>query len=96
MQNYRIRTLYEALDAELPTDAGVESRSTELPCAVGYPGADGWQAGGTVSCGINHFKALNDRCGHTCGDHVHVQAARQLKTVLRTDYVLIRLGVKSL
>jgi diguanylate cyclase (GGDEF)-like protein/PAS domain S-box-containing protein len=41
---------------------------------------------------LDHFKVINDTCGHKAGDDVLVEAARRLASVVRGDDVLARLG----
>lgn len=41
---------------------------------------------------LDHFKRINDRYGHDCGDQVLVNVANTLKCVLRTDDIIARLG----
>lgn len=99
MQNTHIRTLYEALDAErmkAMTDPLTRAWNRDglnylAPLLIQASRTDRKQVG-LLYCDIDHFKAVNDRYGHAFGDQVLVQAARQLKNVLRTDDALIRLG----
>ena len=41
---------------------------------------------------VDHFKQVNDRCGHAGGDAVLVEIARRLREVLRDDDLLVRWG----
>lgn len=41
---------------------------------------------------IDHFKVINDTCGHTAGDELLVQLSALLLTVVRGDDLLARLG----
>jgi len=41
---------------------------------------------------LNKFKAINDEFGHACGDKVLIQAAAQLRSVLRETDTVARLG----
>lgn len=41
---------------------------------------------------IDHFKAINDRCGHLTGDRVLVELARRVRTDLRSEDWLARWG----
>lgn len=41
---------------------------------------------------IDHFKRINDACGHLCGDFVLQQAARAVRECLRDQEILARVG----
>jgi diguanylate cyclase (GGDEF)-like protein len=41
---------------------------------------------------IDHFKQVNDRCGHQAGDAVLKQLAERIADALRTEDVFARLG----
>ncbi len=41
---------------------------------------------------LDHFKRINDRYGHTCGDEVLVATAKALKSAMRDQDVLARWG----
>jgi diguanylate cyclase (GGDEF)-like protein/PAS domain S-box-containing protein len=41
---------------------------------------------------LDHFKLINDSCGHTAGDELLRQLPRQFQAVVRSDDVLARLG----
>lgn len=41
---------------------------------------------------LDHFKVINDTCGHKAGDDVLIEVARRLGHVVRGDDVLARLG----
>lgn len=41
---------------------------------------------------LDHFKVINDTCGHKAGDDVLAEVARRLGSVVRGDDVLARLG----
>ena len=41
---------------------------------------------------VDHFKHINDRCGHAGGDTVLVEIARRLRGTLRDDDLIVRWG----
>ncbi len=41
---------------------------------------------------LDHFKPINDRCGHTTGDHVLIEVARRLEVGLRESDTISRIG----
>ena len=41
---------------------------------------------------VDHFKQINDACGHAGGDAVLVEIARRLRATLRDDDVIVRWG----
>jgi diguanylate cyclase (GGDEF)-like protein len=41
---------------------------------------------------VDHFKQINDRCGHAGGDAVLVEVARRLRGTLRDDDLVVRWG----
>jgi len=41
---------------------------------------------------VDHFKQINDRCGHAGGDTVLVEIAQRLRQVLRDDDLIVRWG----
>ncbi len=41
---------------------------------------------------VDHFKQINDQCGHAGGDTVLVEIARRLRHVLRDDDLIVRWG----
>lgn len=99
IQSTHIRTLYEALDAErlrAMTDPLTRAWNRDgltylAPILIQESESSSKQLG-ALCCDLDHFKSVNDRYGHAFGDQVLVQAARQLKTVLRADDLLVRLG----
>ncbi|MCH7990542.1 MAG: diguanylate cyclase, partial [Planctomycetes bacterium] len=47
---------------------------------------------GLIFCDIDHFKKLNDTCGHQFGDHVLQQVSKSFQNALRGSDVLARFG----
>ena len=47
---------------------------------------------GLIFCDIDHFKKLNDTCGHQFGDHVLQQVSKSFQKALRGSDVLARFG----
>ena len=45
-----------------------------------------------VMIDLDHFKGINDTCGHQAGDHVLVQLRHVLETICRSSDLLIRWG----
>ena len=41
---------------------------------------------------LDHFKLLNDNYGHQCGDHVLIESAKRVKSVLRDADIFGRYG----
>ncbi|MGF1646194.1 MAG: diguanylate cyclase [Kineosporiaceae bacterium] len=52
----------------------------------------GRRAVSVVTMDIDHFKRVNDTCGHAAGDTVLVEVARRLSAGLRSSDVLARVG----
>jgi PleD family two-component response regulator len=99
IQDTHIRTLHQTLDAERHRAMTDPLTQTWNRAGLGYFGpvmvkeaASGGKTLGVMYADLDHFKAINDRYGHSVGDQVIVQAARRLKAVLRVDDVLVRHG----
>ena len=45
-----------------------------------------------VICDIDHFKTVNDRYGHDCGDYILTAIAQTMRTALREQDILARWG----
>lgn len=48
--------------------------------------------GAILMIDLDHFKQINDTCGHEIGDQVLIRVAQQLKQTLRQSDILARLG----
>lgn len=97
IQNTHIRTLYQALDAErlrAMTDplTRVWNREGLHYFAPALLNEEGTKQIGVLCCDLDHFKVINDRYGHSTGDEILVQTSRRIKSVLRADDLLVRLG----
>lgn len=64
--------------------------AASLICAVAPPGEDG--QGAMIILDIDHFKSINDRYGHDCGDKVLCQVADVLADQVRISDCLARWG----
>lgn len=99
IQNTHIRDLYQTLDAErhkAMTDPLTQAWNREGlsyfgPVVLNQAASNG-KSVGVMYCDLDHFKLVNDRCGHAIGDQAIVQASRRLRAVLRVDDLLIRHG----
>jgi diguanylate cyclase (GGDEF)-like protein len=47
---------------------------------------------GLLLLDLDHFKAINDRFGHAAGDAVLIAVANRLRTSVRTDDAVVRMG----
>ncbi|WP_082473305.1 GGDEF domain-containing protein [Methylobacterium sp. Leaf85] len=56
------------------------------------PLSNGHSAGGVLILDIDHFKSINDRCGHASGDLVLSAFAARIKAALRPKDVVARWG----
>ena len=54
--------------------------------------AHGPAAASALMCDVDHFKAVNDRHGHTVGDNVLRGLAEQIRTQVRADDAVFRVG----
>lgn len=99
IQSTHIRDLYQTIDAErykAMTDPLTQTWNRE---GLSYFGPvvlkeaiSSDKLVGVLYCDLDHFKSVNDRCGHAIGDQAIVQASRRLRAVLRVDDVLVRHG----
>lgn len=54
-------------------------QESNLPCSL-------------IMCDLDHFKAINDRCGHQAGDEVIIKFAALLKSMCRAGDLVARYG----
>ena len=54
--------------------------------------ARGPTATSAIMCDVDHFKAVNDRHGHTVGDDVLRELAEQIRSQVRAEDAVFRLG----
>jgi diguanylate cyclase (GGDEF)-like protein len=73
---------------------GVANRaafSEQLSAAVGKSKADGTMAA-VICFDLDHFKQLNDTCGHAAGDALLVEVGRRITPLFRDTDLVARLG----
>jgi len=78
------------LQAEIDPLTGLSNRH-HLQAVMAAQHAAGLQ-GTLYLLDVDHFKQINDRCGHAGGDTVLVEIARRLRQVLRDDDLVVRWG----
>ena len=78
------------LQAEIDPLTGLSNRH-HLQAVMTEKHADGLE-GTLYLLDVDHFKQVNDRCGHAGGDTVLVEIARRLRQVLRDDDLIVRWG----
>ncbi|HEY8973572.1 MAG TPA: GGDEF domain-containing protein [Burkholderiaceae bacterium] len=69
----------------------VSNEQLRLQAVMAAEHADGLE-GTLYLLDVDHFKQINDRCGHAGGDTVLVEIARRLRQVLRDDDLIVRWG----
>jgi diguanylate cyclase (GGDEF)-like protein len=78
------------LQAEIDPLTGLSNRH-HLQAVMAERAGGGLQ-GTLYLLDIDHFKQINDQCGHAGGDTVLVAIARRLRQVLRDDDLIVRWG----
>jgi diguanylate cyclase (GGDEF)-like protein len=78
------------LQAEIDPLTGLSNRH-HLQAVMADKHANGLE-GTLYLLDVDHFKQINDRCGHAGGDTVLVEIARRLRQVLRDDDLVVRWG----
>ncbi len=76
--------------AQVDPLTGLSNRH-HLQAVLAARGGDGLD-GTLYLLDVDHFKQVNDRCGHAGGDAVLVEVARRLREVLRDGDLLVRWG----
>ncbi|MFL6678652.1 MAG: diguanylate cyclase domain-containing protein [Burkholderiaceae bacterium] len=78
------------LQAEIDPLTGLSNRH-HLQAVMAEHHAAGLE-GALYLLDVDHFKQINDRCGHAGGDTVLVEIAQRLRQVLRDDDLVVRWG----
>ena len=78
------------LQAEIDPLTGLSNRH-HLQAVMADQHASGLE-GTLYLLDVDHFKQINDRCGHAGGDTVLVEIAERLRQVLRDDDLVVRWG----
>nr|WP_286193976.1 diguanylate cyclase [Tropicibacter sp. R16_0] len=73
---------------------GLHNRRFALPelARIAREAAAGGQSFAVMMADLDHFKQVNDRFGHPAGDAVLMETARRLRSQLRAEDVLARVG----
>jgi len=92
VRNQLLRASNEQLrqQAEIDPLTGLSNRH-HLQAVMAEQHADGLE-GTLYLLDVDHFKQINDRCGHAGGDTVLVEIAQRLRQVLRDDDLVVRWG----
>ncbi len=78
------------IQAEIDPLTGLSNRHHLQAVMAQRPG-DGLE-GTLYLIDVDHFKHINDQCGHAGGDSVLVEIARRLRDTLRDDDMIVRWG----
>ena len=78
------------LQAEIDPLTGLSNRH-HLQAVMAERGGNGLE-GTLYLLDVDHFKQINDQCGHAGGDTVLVEIARRLRETLRDDDLIVRWG----
>ena len=78
------------LQAEIDPLTGLPNRH-HLQTVMAERGGNGLE-GTLYLLDVDHFKQINDQCGHAGGDTVLVEIARRLRQTLRDDDLIVRWG----
>ena len=78
------------IQAEIDPLTGLSNRH-HLQAVMAERGPGGLE-GALYLLDVDHFKQINDQCGHAGGDAVLVEIARRLRQVLRDDDLVVRWG----
>jgi diguanylate cyclase (GGDEF)-like protein len=78
------------LQAEIDPLTGLSNRH-HLQTVMAERGGAGLE-GTLYLLDVDHFKRINDQCGHAGGDSVLVEIARRLRQTLRDDDLIVRWG----
>ncbi len=78
------------IQAEIDPLTGLSNRH-HLQTVMAERGSTGLE-GTLYLLDVDHFKRINDQCGHAGGDTVLVEIARRLRLTLRDDDLIVRWG----
>jgi diguanylate cyclase (GGDEF)-like protein len=78
------------IQAEIDPLTGLSNRH-HLQTVMAERGGTGLE-GTLYLLDVDHFKRINDQCGHAGGDTVLVEIARRLRHTLRDDDLIVRWG----
>jgi len=92
-RNRQLRHSNEALRLQAERDplTGLANRHHLQSVMAARPAARGLE-GSLFLLDVDHFKHINDRCGHAGGDIVLVEIARRLQATLRDEDLIVRWG----
>lgn len=92
VRNQMLRVSNEQLriQAEIDPLTGLSNRHRLQAVMAERPG--GGLEGTLYLLDVDHFKQINDQCGHAGGDAVLVEIARRLRHTLRDDDLIVRWG----